>query len=262
MSRVNHRNHGFTIVELLVVIVVIGILAAITIVSYTGISQKAVVSSLQSDLANAAKGLKMYQIENGQFPQDINYSTGCPTLLGQNYCLKSSSNNKYESYYSDNSTTTQTFYLQLRNGSVCKWIMGRIGTALDGKYVYSQNLSATTWGPISSSCGPPQCGQNLDEIYPAEFAFVSDNSVNFSLYPARNACKAVKGRLPYLNEAIELYGGQVYYGNNFGEGQEQVMFWSATDTGSEPTIARYFDTARSMYDYMDKDIELRVRCVR
>jgi len=35
-------NRGFTIVELLVVIVVIGILAAITVVSYTGISQKAV----------------------------------------------------------------------------------------------------------------------------------------------------------------------------------------------------------------------------
>lgn len=37
---------GFTIVELLVVIVVIAILAAITIVSFTGISQKAVAASL------------------------------------------------------------------------------------------------------------------------------------------------------------------------------------------------------------------------
>ncbi|MFZ2125427.1 MAG: prepilin-type N-terminal cleavage/methylation domain-containing protein, partial [Candidatus Saccharimonadales bacterium] len=44
---------GFTIVELLVVIVVIGILAAITIVSYAGISQRAVAVSLQSDLASA-----------------------------------------------------------------------------------------------------------------------------------------------------------------------------------------------------------------
>ncbi|MFZ2125552.1 MAG: prepilin-type N-terminal cleavage/methylation domain-containing protein, partial [Candidatus Saccharimonadales bacterium] len=46
-------NRGFTIVELLVVIVVIGILAAITIVSYAGISQRAVAVSLQSDLASA-----------------------------------------------------------------------------------------------------------------------------------------------------------------------------------------------------------------
>lgn len=36
-----HTSKGFTIVELLIVVVVIAILAAITIVSYTGISQKA-----------------------------------------------------------------------------------------------------------------------------------------------------------------------------------------------------------------------------
>ena len=42
----NHNSFGFTIVELLVVIVVIGILVAITIVSYTGLSSKATVASL------------------------------------------------------------------------------------------------------------------------------------------------------------------------------------------------------------------------
>jgi len=51
-------NRGFTIIELLVVIVVIGILAAITVVSYTGISQKAVAASLQSDLASAKRSYK------------------------------------------------------------------------------------------------------------------------------------------------------------------------------------------------------------
>lgn len=40
-GRDNNRQRGFTIVELLIVIVVIAILASITIVSYTGISQRA-----------------------------------------------------------------------------------------------------------------------------------------------------------------------------------------------------------------------------
>jgi len=48
-------KRGFTIVELLVVIVVIGILAAITVVAYTGVTQKATVSTLTSDLDNASK---------------------------------------------------------------------------------------------------------------------------------------------------------------------------------------------------------------
>lgn len=91
---------GFTIVELLVVIVVIGILAAITIVSYTGISQKATAASLQSDLSNSAKKLKMYQVEYGSYPTmgtpDSNGMT-CPTAPNTDtkYCIKPSSGNTF-----------------------------------------------------------------------------------------------------------------------------------------------------------------------
>jgi prepilin-type N-terminal cleavage/methylation domain-containing protein len=67
-------NPAFTIVELLVVIVVIGILAAITIVSYTGISQKAITASLQSDLANASKQLQIFKVNSPteDYPTAIN----------------------------------------------------------------------------------------------------------------------------------------------------------------------------------------------
>ena len=40
-KRVSEKQKGFTIVELLIVIVIIGILAAITIVAYNGIQQRA-----------------------------------------------------------------------------------------------------------------------------------------------------------------------------------------------------------------------------
>jgi prepilin-type N-terminal cleavage/methylation domain-containing protein len=46
------RQSGFTIVELLIVIVVIGILAAITIVSFNGVTAKAKFVGYQSDLKN------------------------------------------------------------------------------------------------------------------------------------------------------------------------------------------------------------------
>ena len=57
------RKTGFTIVELLVVIVVIGIISAIVFVAYSGVSQKAITASLESDLALNAKKLKLYQVE-------------------------------------------------------------------------------------------------------------------------------------------------------------------------------------------------------
>jgi prepilin-type N-terminal cleavage/methylation domain-containing protein len=64
-------NTGFTIVELLIVIVVIGILAAITIVAYNGIQERARVSSVSSALSQAAKKLAVYQIDNPDvYPAD------------------------------------------------------------------------------------------------------------------------------------------------------------------------------------------------
>jgi prepilin-type N-terminal cleavage/methylation domain-containing protein len=59
---------GFTIVELLIVIVVIAILAAITIVSYNGIQTRAKVSVVQSDLRNIANQMEIFKVENGIYP--------------------------------------------------------------------------------------------------------------------------------------------------------------------------------------------------
>jgi len=97
---------GFTIVELLVVIVVIAILAAITIVSYIGISSKATAASLVSDLDNASKQLKLFQVINGAYPTANN----CPTPGSTEICLKASGGTVYV-YTSTNTTNPQTFAL-------------------------------------------------------------------------------------------------------------------------------------------------------
>jgi len=56
-TRGEDAQRGFTVVELLIVIVVIGILAAIVIVGYNGVTKHAVEVSLKSDLQNAASTL-------------------------------------------------------------------------------------------------------------------------------------------------------------------------------------------------------------
>lgn len=55
LSFVANKKRGFTIIELLIVIVVIGILAAITIVSYTGVQKGAIDKAVLSD-ADAVSG--------------------------------------------------------------------------------------------------------------------------------------------------------------------------------------------------------------
>ena len=58
------KNQGFTIVELLIVVVVIAILAAITIVSYNGITARANTSTAQSLASNVAKKAELYATDD------------------------------------------------------------------------------------------------------------------------------------------------------------------------------------------------------
>jgi prepilin-type N-terminal cleavage/methylation domain-containing protein len=102
---------GFTIVELLIVIVVIGILAAITIVAYNGIQARANAVTLQADLSNAAKKLKLYQVDYGYYPTSIDAVTHCPTPADTQYCLTVSSGNDFLNYSANNGVNPQTFTL-------------------------------------------------------------------------------------------------------------------------------------------------------
>jgi len=70
------KESGFTIVELLVVIVVIGILAAITIVSYIGISAKANSAASQSTANAVISKASAYNAEKGIWPTSYGLLTG------------------------------------------------------------------------------------------------------------------------------------------------------------------------------------------
>jgi prepilin-type N-terminal cleavage/methylation domain-containing protein len=59
---------GFTIVELLVVIVVIGVLAAIVIVAYNGIQQRAENSKNIAGVNQIINLMKLYKATNGTYP--------------------------------------------------------------------------------------------------------------------------------------------------------------------------------------------------
>ena len=62
------KDRGFTIVELLIVIVVIAILAAITIVAYNGIQTRARMSSAQSAATTMQKKLEAFNANTGAYP--------------------------------------------------------------------------------------------------------------------------------------------------------------------------------------------------
>lgn len=113
----NKSLSAFTIVELLVVIVIIGILAAIVLVSYGYVQQNAVAASLQSDLNNASQQLNLFHMDNGVYPTTI--STNCATQPDNppiNKCLKISNGNSY-TYNFDNTTSSGKYGLTATNAN-------------------------------------------------------------------------------------------------------------------------------------------------
>lgn len=68
-------KQGFTIVELLIVVVVIAILAAITIVSYNGIQSRAREAQVQSDTRSLVQAIVAARISTGKTLREITNST-------------------------------------------------------------------------------------------------------------------------------------------------------------------------------------------
>lgn len=81
-------NRAFTIVELLVVVVVIAILAAITIVSYNGITKSAYNSQVLSGVRSHYDAIIMYYTVNNTYPKtqrEIDGYSIAMTCLGKGY---------------------------------------------------------------------------------------------------------------------------------------------------------------------------------
>src|SRR5680860_1236184 len=157
-STVNHlpSNHSafapssahpaFTIAEILVAIVIIGILATLTIISYIGIQQKAIVASINSDLFSSSRTLKLFQVENSAYPTSI---SDCPTPAEGNLCLDSSPGNTYL-FDAINTTTPQTFCLAARNGNN-KYHITEDSVPESGvcDFAFASTLTALTTSPFT-----------------------------------------------------------------------------------------------------------------
>jgi len=98
---VQNKNRGFTIVELLIVVVVIAILAAITIVSYNGITQRAKEATVKNDAASASQTLAIDYVNTDTYPATLALANG-----GKG--IKPSADNMF--YYYLNTATTPVSY--------------------------------------------------------------------------------------------------------------------------------------------------------
>ena len=103
LSMVKRKQFGFTIVELLIVIVVIGILAGITVVAYSGVQNRAHDAAIQSDIGGFVKKISLSAATDAAsaypFPLtvalDISFSKDAYEPRNNLYYCKNASTNQF-----------------------------------------------------------------------------------------------------------------------------------------------------------------------
>jgi general secretion pathway protein G len=87
------RNHkrAFTLIEILIVVVILGILAAIVIPQFTDASEDAMTSSVRSQLQTLRSQVELYKVQNGGVASDL-VGDQWADLVGGDYIQQAPSN--------------------------------------------------------------------------------------------------------------------------------------------------------------------------
>ena len=210
--QLKRRQSGFTIVELLIVIVVIGILAAITIVAYNGIQDRAKTTAVQSAATQASKKLlvSMAASTQQQMPATL-ADAGVNDTDAISY-----------QYTSDNGTNPPTY---------CVTATGSVGS------YYVSNTKALTSGVCP--------GHNLivwDKVRAlADKPLLAGATVDTSTFRTSTASLRIGVNIPSVNMRVSPFtgvAGQVYTVNlwmktdatwNGTGGNSKIRFGAAAD---------------------------------
>lgn len=67
----SHSPHAFTLIELLIVVAIIGILAAIAVPNFLNAQIRAGVTRVKADFRTIMTALETYRLDNNDYPRSI-----------------------------------------------------------------------------------------------------------------------------------------------------------------------------------------------
>lgn len=190
---------AFTVIELLIVILVIGILSSIVYVSFASISQRAAVSSIKSDLINASKILELSRTSSAidAYPSSLStagaktnpdaVTTFHNTANTKSYCIEQTlSGVTYSiSSYSKSPAETQCIY----NGLIGWWKFNGDANDSSGSGINGTVNGATlTTGQNGSSNGAYQLaetGRWINMGNPSAYSKLGSDGFTYSVWVKR-----------------------------------------------------------------------------
>jgi hypothetical protein len=160
-------------------------------------------------------------------------------------------------------TQTRTIVSSLPSGcaggtpvvsQLCSYGNWQYAAACSNILVYTSDVAPNIWqyGPLPTSCTSPQCSGG---------ALVADNAVNFGMYPARQDCKNLGGRLPTQPELLCMYNNKASY-----TGLSPVAdkyYWSANQwTAAQAHLTNMYNGSQNSMGNKDFWSGQNIRCVK
>src|SRR5438045_1485983 len=147
-TRTRSARQGFTLIEILIVVIILGILAAIVIPQFSSASSDARKACLQSTVQTLRSQIALYKLQHGDTLPDLTANSGSNwTVLTSTSTFNGVTVGPYMQSTPSNSLTNGSV---VKNGTYA-------GTAVTGAdYVYdynSGNGSGNIWGATSTATG-------------------------------------------------------------------------------------------------------------
>lgn len=197
---VNKKSKAFTIVEIIVVVIVIGILASITVVSYGQVTKNAREKSVATDAAGMRAAIMKYKAEHGSYPTSLSQVADAP------------------------STSSTLQYSAIGSGYFC------LAASTQTISMYVSSVDSSPKSGTSTSCTPPDIQIVTTASCPTARTVAKDARDNHTYWIQ----KLTDGKCWMLTNLAYAGGGTNTYSDT------RTLQNGTSDTATTYTSAKYY----------------------